>query len=88
MTVQLRWEGDDKDQYLFAGCLEVELAWLNKRKVQWSGVIWLPGLSVKEFNTLPAHKKNIEDIVSHWFGLANTSLPAMEQSEDEGGWNG
>lgn len=79
---ELRWEGTDKDQYLFAGCNETELAWLNKRAVQWSAVVWLPGVdSGREFNTLAAHKKNIEDKVRHWFDISNTSLPAMDRGE-------
>jgi len=83
--IDLHWEGDDKEQYLFAGCLERELAWLQKRKVQWSAVCWLPGIDVgREFNTLAAHQKNIEVKVQNWFGLANTALPAMDREEGEG----
>lgn len=77
--VELRWEGDDKNQYLFAGCNTTELAWLEKRHRHWSAVVWLPGVDLgKEYNTLAAHQKNITEKVQHWFGLANTGVPARD----------
>lgn len=82
--MDLHWSGDDKNQWLFAGCNEVELAWLSKRDVQWAACLWLPGIDRgREYNTLAAHKKNIEEKVQHWFGLANTSLPAMDREAAE-----
>lgn len=78
--MKLRWEGDDKEQWLFAGVNETELAWLRKRRVQWEAVIWLPGIDVgKVYNTLPAHKKHIETLVKHWFKLCSTTKrPSLE----------
>lgn len=74
--IELRWEGDEKNQYLFAGDNPTELAWLEKRNVQWSAVIWLPGVDRgREYDTLPAHKKRIEEKVQHWFAKA---APAPE----------
>lgn len=71
MAVDLRWEGDDRNKYLFAGTNENELAWLEKRTVQWSAVVWLPGVDCgRQFNTLAAHQKNIEEKVQHWFARA------------------
>jgi hypothetical protein len=83
--VELRWEGDDKDQFLFAGCNTNELAWLQKRTVQWDSTVWVPGIDIgKRYNTLAAHQKIIEEKVQHWFGLALTNTPAMDkQGEDQ-----
>jgi len=80
MKMALRWEGDDKNQYLFAGCNDTELAWLEKRTKLWSAVVWLPGVDRgKEYNTLAAHKKNIEERVQHWFTLAKSrNRPSLE----------
>lgn len=81
---ELRWEGDEENQYLFAGCNQNELAWLNKRTKHWSAAIWLPGLVPgKYYNTLAAQKQNIEAVVSHWFDMANTSVPATDGKEQE-----
>lgn len=78
--MNLRWEGDDKNQYLFAGVNETELAWLNKRRKLWHGIIWLPGLDVgKQYNTLGAHKKHINTIIRHWFKLCQSrERPKLE----------
>lgn len=82
--VELRWEGDDKHQYLFAGCNETELAWLQKRDVRWSATVWLPGIDVGyQYNTLAAHRKNIMEKVDHWFGMAATSVPATDRNETD-----
>lgn len=55
--IQLRWEGDDKNQWLFAGCNDIELAWLEKRRKLWSAAVWLPGIDCgREYNTLAAHQ--------------------------------
>lgn len=75
--VRLRWEGDDKQQFLFAGDNLTELAWLTKRRTQWGAVIWLPGVDRgREYNTLAAHKKYIEEVVGHWFTLATRNSDA------------
>lgn len=76
--MDLRWEGDDKNQYLFAGCNLAELAWLKRGTNQWFSVIWLPGVHHTGMNTLAAHQKIIEEKVQHWFGLANTGVPARD----------
>lgn len=78
--MKLRWEGDDKDQWLFAGVNETELAWLNKRAKLWEAVVWLPGVEAgKRYNTLAAHKKHIETLVKHWFKLCqSTKRPSLE----------
>lgn len=69
--IDLRWEGDDEQQYLFAGSNETELAVLRKRTKLWSVVIWLPGIDRgREYNTLAAHQKNIGGKVQHWFARA------------------
>lgn len=82
--VELRWEGDDKHQYLFAGCNETELASLERRKVQWSAIVWLPGIDLgREYNTLTAHQKNIMEKVQHWFDMAATSVPATDRNETD-----
>lgn len=74
--IDLRWVGDDQQLYLFAGCNETELAWLEKRTKLWSAVVWLPGVDRgREYNTLSAHKKNIEEKVQHWFELTRKALP-------------
>lgn len=77
--IDLHWVGDDKMMYLFAGSNETELAWLEKRTKLWSAAIWLPGVDRgREYNTLAAHQKNIEEKVQHWFRLANTPVPDAE----------
>jgi hypothetical protein len=74
---ELHWVGDDKELYLMAGCNETELAWLRKRNKLWQAVIWLPGVDRgREYNTVAAHKKNIEEKVQHWFATANKKVPS------------
>jgi len=76
--IELRWEGDDRNQYLFAGSNETELVWLEKRHRHWSAAVWLPGIDRgREYNTLEAHKANIEMKVQHWFARANGEWPPL-----------
>lgn len=85
--VDLHWEGDENNQYLFAGVNETELAWLGKRNKLWCAVIWIPGVGVgKEYNTLAAHQKNIAEKINHWFELAATyERPKVQFNLGSGG---
>ena len=76
--IDLRWEGDDRNQYLFAGNNETELVWLEKRQRHWAAAVWLPGIDRgREYNTLAAHKNNMEMKVRHWFDRANGAWPSL-----------
>lgn len=83
---KLRWEGDDKNQWLFSGLLLEELVWLEKRNKQWSVVFWLPGIDRgREYNSLEAHKKNAEEKVKHWFRQAagrTARIKALPQKKE------
>jgi hypothetical protein len=85
--IDLRWEGDDENQWLFAGANDTELAWLEKRRTLWSACIWLPGVDRgKEYNTLAAHQKNISEKVAHWFELAGAyERPVVQCNLGSGG---
>lgn len=96
LKIELRWEGNAKHQWLFVGENPTELVWLEKRTKLWSAAIWLPGISPgREFNTLEAHKRNLEEKVRHWFEQAlrgaskekelcdNESRPLEQQTPSE-----
>lgn len=76
----LYWVGsdDDKRMELRCGLLDVDLATLTKAKKWWEATIWLPGITPKQYGPLESQKSEIEKLVERWFGLANTSRPAMD----------
>lgn len=82
--IDLWWEEvGDKALELRAGCLEIDIASLSKAKTWWEATIWLPGIRTeKQYGPLDEQKADVEAKVQHWFGLANTSRPAMDRNED------
>lgn len=84
--MDLHWiKSDDEKSYaLFCGCNEHELAWLrlSNKGVWWEAVIWLPGLlPTKQYAPLESQMEDVERKVDHWFGMANTSRPAMDRPD-------
>lgn len=82
--MDLYWTKDKDRQRLFVGCNETEIAVLYKAKKWWEAIIWLPGCKVdKRYGPLEEQRKAIEDAVQAWFGMANTSRPAMDDYETD-----
>jgi hypothetical protein len=78
---QLYWDEDEKGKafHLRAGCLETIIASLYRRTKWWEAVIWLPDIGpTKQYAPLEFQKEDVAKQCEHWFGLANTSRPAMD----------
>jgi hypothetical protein len=81
----LYWDRQDENKFsLFAGCSEVELATLTKRKKWWEAIIWMPDCYLKKrYGRLEDQMVSVEKIVQHFFDMANTDRPAMERPDTE-----
>lgn len=85
MSVDLWWEEDEKRAELYAGILhDVPLAILTKHKTYWDAWVVLVGVSTSRmYAPLEQHKAEIERGIQHWFGMANTSRPAVSDPSAE-----
>lgn len=75
---------DGKQYALLAGYNEYEMAWLQlpNKGIWWRATIWLPGIApTKEYAPLEFQMEDVELKVQHWFGMANTSRPAMDRPD-------
>lgn len=74
MSVDLWWDEGKDYAALYAGCLDTQLALLNKRSKWWDAWSPMPGVRAKkQYAPLDEQKADIEAQVGRWFDLATTS---------------
>lgn len=82
--MNLRWEGDNDEQWLMVGTVDYPVARILRRRTWWSATINLPGICpAKQYATIEDHKSDIEMRVERWFYDALRDQPATSDPSAE-----